>query len=72
MEESTKITNSTKHLRQTKLPNNLNSILKTREGESLSEYLAELHCLTKHFDYRDQLEDMLRDRLVHGIKHECI
>ena len=41
-----------------------------KEGDSLSEYLAELHCLIEHCDYRDQLEDMLRDRLVCGIKHE--
>ena len=38
-----------------------------KEGESLSEYLAELRRLTE-----DQLEDMLRDRLICGIKHERI
>ena len=40
------------------------------DGESLSEYLAELSRLTEHC--RDQLEEMLRNRLVCGIKHECI
>ena len=43
-----------------------------KDGESLSVYLAELRHLTEHCDYRDQLEDMLRDRLVCGIKHERI
>ena len=28
--------------------------------------------LTEYYDYRYQLEDMLRDRLVNGIKHESI
>ena len=43
-----------------------------KDGESLSEYLAELCRLTEHCDYRDQLGDMLRDRLVCGIKRERI
>ena len=43
-----------------------------KDGESLSVYLAELRRLTEHCDYRDQLEEMLRDRLVCGIKHERI
>ena len=38
----------------------------------LSEYLAELRRLTENCDYKEQLEDMLRDRLVCGIKHEHI
>ena len=28
--------------------------------------------LTEHCDYRYQLQDMLRERLVYGIKHERI
>ena len=43
-----------------------------KDGESLSQYLAELRRLTEHCDYGDQLENMLRDRLVCGIKHERI
>ena len=43
-----------------------------KEGESLLECLVELGRLTKHCDYKDQLEDMLRDRLVCRIKHERI
>ena len=43
-----------------------------KECESLLEYLAELHRLTEHCDYSDQLEDMLRDRLVCGVKDERI
>ena len=43
-----------------------------KDGESLSVYLAELRRLTDHCDYQDQLEDMLRDLLVCGIKHERI
>ena len=45
---------------------------KKSAGESLPEYLAELCRLTEKLDYRDQLEDMLRDQLVCGTKHECI
>ena len=41
-----------------------------KDGESLSVYLAELRHLTEHCDYRDQLEDLLRNRLVCRIKHE--
>ena len=43
-----------------------------KDGELLSEYLAELCCLIEHCDYRDQLEDMFRDHLICGIRHECI
>ena len=43
-----------------------------KDGELLSEYLGELCCLTEHCDYRDLLEDMFRDQLICGIRHECI
>ena len=43
-----------------------------KQGELLSEHLAGLCHLKEHCDYRDQLEDMLRDQLVCRIKHERI
>ena len=35
-------------------------------GESIAEYMAELRRLTTHCNYRDHLEEALRDRLVCG------
>ena len=62
---------------QTPKPNKITERFKfntrdRKDGELLSVYLAELRRLTEHCDYRDQLEDMLRDRLVCRIKHERI
>ena len=37
-------------------------------GESIAEYMAELRRLTTHCNYRDHLEEALRDRLVCGIR----
>ena len=36
-------------------------------GETVAEYVAELQKLSEHCDFKDTLEDMLRDRLVWGI-----
>ena len=33
-------------------------------GETVAEYVAALHQLSKHCNFNDTLEDMLRDRLV--------
>ena len=38
-----------------------------KEGEAMAQYLAELRKLTEHCDFRDNLEEALRDRLVCGI-----
>lgn len=35
-------------------------------GETVAEYVAELRKLSEHCDFKDTLEDMLRDRLVWG------
>ena len=38
-----------------------------REGETMAQYLAELRKLTEHCDFRNNLDETLRDRLVCGI-----
>ena len=38
------------------------------EGESIPVYLAELRKLSKHCDFKANLSDALRDKLVCGIK----
>ena len=40
--------------------------------ESVANYVAELRRLTEHCEYGISLNDMLRDRLVCGIKHDRI
>ena len=35
-----------------------------KQGESIQHYVAELRCLSEHCDFKDQLGDMIRDRLV--------
>jgi len=35
-----------------------------KAGESISEYVAQLHKLSEYCDFKDTLADMLRDRLV--------
>ena len=39
-------------------------------GESVGTYLAELKRLSEHCNFGDALQDMLRDRLVCGIKDQ--
>eukprot|EP00731_Ephydatia_muelleri_P037001 Em0374g4a len=39
-----------------------------RDGESVSQFVAELRKLSEHCDFGNTLEDMLRDRLVCGIR----
>ena len=38
------------------------------EGESIATYVAELRKIAEHCEYKDVLSDMLRDRLVCGIR----
>ena len=38
-----------------------------KEGETMAQYLVELHKSTEHCDFRDNLDEALRDRLVCGI-----
>ena len=38
-----------------------------KEGETIAQYLAQLCKLTEHCEFRDNLEEPLRDRLVCGI-----
>ena len=43
-----------------------------REGESIPVYVAELRKLSEHCDFKANLSDALRDRLVCGIKNANI
>ena len=43
-----------------------------KTNESISEYLAELRCLTQFCDYGTVLNDMLRDKLLCGVNHNQI
>ena len=43
-----------------------------KEGESFATYLSELRSLADHCNFRDNLDDMLRDRLVCGIENKSI
>ena len=43
-----------------------------KEGESVPVYVAELRKLSEHCDFKANLSDALRDRLVCGIKKENI
>ena len=38
-----------------------------KEGETLVQYLAQLHKLTEHCEFQDNLEEALRDKLVCGV-----
>ena len=40
-----------------------------RSQESIATYVSEFRRLSKHYHYRTFLNDMIRDRLVFGIKH---
>jgi hypothetical protein len=39
-----------------------------KEGETVAEFVAELRRLSEHCKFNDTLDDMLRDRLVCGIR----
>ena len=41
-------------------------------GESIAAFIASLHKIAEHCEYKDTLKDMLRDRLVCGVNHEGI
>ena len=43
-----------------------------REGEQVAQYLAELRRLTEQCDFKDYLEEALRDRFVCGLRSEVI
>ena len=45
---------------------------KRREGENITGYVAELRKLSEHCNFGETLEDMIRDRLVRGVKNESI
>ena len=41
-------------------------------GESVAQYIAALRQIAKHCDYKDSLNEMLKDRLVCGVNHVAI
>ena len=41
-----------------------------KQGETIQQCVAELQSLSEHCDFRDQLEEMMRDRLVCGMNDE--
>ena len=41
-------------------------------NEGVADFIAELRQIAKHCDYQDKLDDMLRDRLVSGVRNERI
>ena len=43
-----------------------------KQGDTIQQYVAELLSLSEHCDFRDQLEEMIRDRLVCGVNDERI
>ena len=43
-----------------------------REGESIAQYIAELRKLSEHCEFRDYLNQALRDRLVCGLTSEAM
>jgi len=40
-------------------------------GETVSTYAAELRCLSEYCKFGDQLQDMLRDRLICGVGYSA-
>ena len=42
------------------------------DGESVATYVAALRDIAQHCEYKDTLQDMLRDRLVCGVQHKGI
>ena len=40
--------------------------------EGVADFVAELRQIAKHCDYQDKLDEMLRDRLVSGLRNERI
>ena len=43
-----------------------------REGETIANYMTELRRLSKHCDFGDYLDTVLRDQLVCGLYHEDV
>lgn len=43
-----------------------------KDGESISDYVAELRKMTEYCEYGDKLEEMIRDRLVAGVMNDNI
>ena len=41
-------------------------------GESIAAFVASLHKIAEHCEYKDTLKDMLRDRLVCEVNHDSI
>ena len=42
------------------------------ESESITSFIARLRKIAEHCDFKDTLEEMLRDRLVCGVKNDRI
>ena len=40
--------------------------------ESVADYVAALREIAQHCEYKDSLQDLLRDRLICGVNHEGI
>ena len=43
-----------------------------REGETVAQYMAEVRRLSEHCEFKDYLNEALRDRLVCGLRSEVI
>ena len=43
-----------------------------RDGETVAQYMAELRRLSEHCEFKDYLDEVLRDRLVCGLRSEAI
>ena len=50
---------------------NLNSRTQ-KEGETVSQFVAELRRLSEHCDFKATLDDMLRDRIVCGVRNSSV
>ena len=43
-----------------------------KDGETVAQYVAALHKLMKHCDFKDYLDEALQDRLICGLRSEVI
>ena len=43
-----------------------------KEGETVSQFVAELRRLSEHCDFKATLDDMLRDRIVCGVRNSSV
>ena len=49
---------------------NFNS--RTQKGETVSQFIAELRRLSEHCDFKATLDDMMRDRIVNGVRNPSV